>query len=303
MKSSIRTCTAAFSLACLIILSACQSNTQEAADSNKTSASSSPVSTAVSTATKAPSLSPSYVPEQDTEQAIPRGIPATITRVVDGDTMQVDLSGKKETIRLLLVDTPETVHPDKPVEPFGPEASAFAKETLTGKKAILELDVSERDKYGRLLCYLWVDGVMFNEALLEKGLARVAYIYPPNVKYVDQFRVIQDKARQAEIGIWSIENYATDRGFNEDVKVGSTTSSAAKPTNTGTGAGSVGISSPSATPRPSSSTSSAPASTGGSQVYFKNCSEARAAGAAPVHIGDPGYGKHLDRDGDGIGCE
>ncbi|MFS1511774.1 thermonuclease family protein [Chengkuizengella sp. SCS-71B] len=141
-------------------------------------------------------------------------INATINDVVDGDTIKVNLNGKKETIRLLLVDTPETVHPSKAVQAFGPEASNFAKDMLpVGSEVQIEIDVSERDKYGRLLAYLWVDGKMFNEMLLEKGLARVAYIYPPNVKYVDQFKEIQEKARQESIGIWSIENYVQDDGF------------------------------------------------------------------------------------------
>lgn len=149
----------------------------------------------------------------------PRGkvLPATIVRVVDGDTININLNGKDETVRLLLVDTPETVHPSKPVQPFGPEASALAKETLTpGKQVEVEIDVSERDKYGRLLCYLYVDGTMFNELLLEKGLARVAYIYAPNTRYVDQFYEVQKQAQAKAIGIWSIENYATDQGFEEE---------------------------------------------------------------------------------------
>lgn len=156
--------------------------------------------------------------ENEYYTGIPRGkvLPATIVRVVDGDTLNIKVNGREETVRLLLVDTPETVHPDKPVQPFGPEASAFAKETLTpGKQVEIEIDVSERDKYGRLLCYLYADGKMFNELLLEKGLARVAYVYAPNTRYVDQFYNLQKQAQANEIGIWSIENYATDQSFNE----------------------------------------------------------------------------------------
>nr|WP_263324422.1 thermonuclease family protein [Neobacillus sp. Marseille-Q6967] len=157
--------------------------------------------------------------ENEYYPGFPRGkvLPATIIRVVDGDTVNINLNGKEETVRLLLVDTPETVHPSKPVQPFGPEASALAKETLTpGKQVEIEIDVSERDKYGRLLCYLYVDGKMFNELLLEKGLARVAYIYAPNTRYVDQFYNVQKQAQAKEIGIWSIENYASDQGFEEE---------------------------------------------------------------------------------------
>lgn len=138
-----------------------------------------------------------------------------VTNVVDGDTLDVMINNKEERIRLLLVDTPETKHPSKPVQPFGPEASQFTKDTLEGKEVTVELDVSERDKYGRLLAYVWIDGKMFNKMLLEKGLARVAYVYAPNTKYVDQFYEIQKKAQKEGVGIWSIENYAQEDGFQE----------------------------------------------------------------------------------------
>lgn len=147
-------------------------------------------------------------------------IAAEITRVVDGDTMKVilrDGNSSEETIRLLLIDTPETVHPDKEVQPFGPEASAYAKRLLEHQDVQLEIDVSERDKYGRLLVYLWIDDQMFNEMLLEEGLARVAYVIPPNIKYVDQFRDIQQKSQKSAKGIWSIENYALEDGFQDEV--------------------------------------------------------------------------------------
>ncbi|MGP4079717.1 thermonuclease family protein [Pseudalkalibacillus sp. R45] len=140
-----------------------------------------------------------------------------VTKVVDGDTFKVNFEGKEETIRLLLVDTPETVHPSKPVQPFGKEASKFMKEKLAGKRVELELDVSERDKYGRILAYAYdLEGNMLNEMLLEKGLARVAYIFPPNTKYVDRFQKIQRNAQKKETGIWSLENYVTEDGFNRE---------------------------------------------------------------------------------------
>lgn len=152
-------------------------------------------------------------------------ISAKITRVVDGDTMKVTLKheqSSEETIRLLLIDTPETVHPDKEVQPFGPEASAYAKKILENQDVELEIDVSERDKYGRLLVYLWIGDQMFNEMLLEEGLARVAYVIPPNIKYIDQFRDIQQKSQKSGKGIWSIENYALEEGFQEKIKRSST---------------------------------------------------------------------------------
>ncbi|HWO98229.1 MAG TPA: thermonuclease family protein [Bacillus sp. (in: firmicutes)] len=141
-------------------------------------------------------------------------IPAVVERVVDGDTLKVNVNGKSETVRLLLVDTPESVHPSKPVQPYALEASNFLKEQLPpGKEVELELDVGERDKYRRLLAYVWIDGTMLNEQLLEKGYARVAYVFEPNTKYVDRFKEVQEKAQEQEVNIWSLENYATDKGF------------------------------------------------------------------------------------------
>lgn len=142
---------------------------------------------------------------------------AKVVKVIDGDTVKIKLpNGNEETVRLLLIDTPETVHPTKDVQPFGPEASQFSKNLMpTNSEVEVELGIGERDKYGRLLAYFYVDGKMVNKMLLEKGLARVAYVYPPNTKYLDEFEAIQKKAQQKEVGIWSIENYVTSRGFTE----------------------------------------------------------------------------------------
>mgnify|MGYP001333899735 CR=1 FL=1 len=89
--------------------------------------------------------------EKTNQGANPELVSATVTNVVDGDTVDVNLNGKKERLRLLLVDTPETVHPNQPVQPFGPEASQFAKETLSGQEVQLEFDGPERDNYDRFL--------------------------------------------------------------------------------------------------------------------------------------------------------
>lgn len=143
-------------------------------------------------------------------------LPATIVKNIDGDTVGINLNGKEETIRMLCVDTPETHHPRLGVQPFGPEAADFTKNTLyPGRKVEVELGIGGgRDKYGRLLAYIYVDGKMFNEMLLEQGLARVAYVYAPNTKYVDQFYAIQKEAQQKRMGIWSIEDYAKEDGFH-----------------------------------------------------------------------------------------
>jgi micrococcal nuclease len=126
-----------------------------------------------------------------------------VIRVVDGDTLEVNLQGTKEKVRLIGVDTPETVHPTIGEEPYGREASNFTKEKLTGQKVVLEFDVEERDRYGRLLAYVWLDGEMFNEVLLSEGYAQIA-TYPPNVRYVERFQAAQQEAREAERGLWGI---------------------------------------------------------------------------------------------------
>lgn len=126
-----------------------------------------------------------------------------VTAVTDGDTIEVLMNGKAEKVRLIGVDTPETVHPTKEVQAYGKEASDYAKVQLNGKMVNLELDVQDRDRYGRLLAYVWVGEVMFNEKLVAEGYAQVS-TYPPNVKYVDKFVAAQTKARNAKKGLWSL---------------------------------------------------------------------------------------------------
>lgn len=129
-------------------------------------------------------------------------IKAKITKVIDGDTIIISTNAKKEKVRLILVDTPETKHPQMGVQPFGPEAAAFKTEQLEGKEIIVEDGIQARDKYGRVLAYVWIGDKLFNQTLLEKGLARVA-VYPPNIKYLDEFTTLQDTAKKKEIGILS----------------------------------------------------------------------------------------------------
>ena len=111
-----------------------------------------------------PVSSPPKTPETKDELKSPSGVvltSAVVTRVIDGDTIKVKINDKEETIRMILVDAPETKHPRLGVQPFGPEGSALTKNTLTGKKIGLEKDVSDRDRYGRLLRYVWFDGKLF----------------------------------------------------------------------------------------------------------------------------------------------
>ncbi len=128
---------------------------------------------------------------------------ALIARVIDGGTIQLN-DGRK--VRLIGVDTPETVHPQKEVEYYGKEASDFTKSMLEGKEVYLEYDVQSMDKYGRTLAYVWLsDGTLFNELLVLKGFAQVA-TFPPNVKYVERFTAAQRQAIEAQAELWAKEN-------------------------------------------------------------------------------------------------
>lgn len=122
-----------------------------------------------------------------------------VVKVVDGDTIALE---NGEVVRYIGIDTPETVHPSKPVQCFGKEASEKNKELVEGKMVKLEKDVSERDKYGRLLRYVWVNGIFVNDYLVREGYAYVS-TYPPDVKYSEQFLKAQQEARENKKGLWA----------------------------------------------------------------------------------------------------
>lgn len=130
---------------------------------------------------------------------------ATVKRVVDGDTVVVDIDGHSETLRLIGIDTPETVKPNSPIDCFGPEASAFTKHLLPkGTPLRLERDVEARDDYGRLLVYVYMaaDGTFVNLQLVLQGYATLL-TFPPNVAHVDDFIAAARTAQQADLGLWS----------------------------------------------------------------------------------------------------
>lgn len=122
-----------------------------------------------------------------------------VTRVIDGDTIEIEGG---ERIRYVGIDTPETVDPRKPVQCFGIEASNKNKELLEGKEIRLEKDITDRDKYNRLLRYVWVGDTFINLELVKQGFA-YSYSYPPDVKYQDQFVEAQQEAREAKRGLWN----------------------------------------------------------------------------------------------------
>ena len=121
-----------------------------------------------------------------------------VTRVVDGDTIEIE-GGEK--IRYIGIDTPETVDPRKPVQCFGVEASKKNKELVEGKTVRLEKDSTDRDKYSRLLRYVWVDDLFVNLELVKQGFAN-SYSYPPDITYQKEFLAAETEAREAERGLW-----------------------------------------------------------------------------------------------------
>lgn len=124
------------------------------------------------------------------------------TRVVDGDTIVVEINGKQEKVRLIGVDTPETVHPNKPVEYFGKEASKFTKSMVEGKKVSIDYDWQRRDKYGRLLAYVYLeDGTFLNAEIIKQGYGFAYTKYP--FKYIDEFREYEKEARGNNKGLWN----------------------------------------------------------------------------------------------------
>lgn len=126
-----------------------------------------------------------------------------VERVIDGDTFVLS-SGDK--VRLIGVDTPETVHPSKPVEYFGREASDFLKRTLTDQSVFLEYDWQRVDKYGRLLAYVYLlDGTFVNAEIIRQGYGHAYTKYPFRQDYMDQFRQLEVEARESHRGLWSDE--------------------------------------------------------------------------------------------------
>ena len=127
------------------------------------------------------------------------GYEATVVRVIDGDTI---LLSNGEKVRYIGINTPEVHHPTRGKEPYGEVAAEANRRLVEGKTVRLEFDVRQRDKYGRLLAYVYVDGQMVNRTLVRDGYAEVA-TYPPNVRHQDEFLKLQREAREQSRGLWA----------------------------------------------------------------------------------------------------
>lgn len=197
-------------------------------------------------------------------------VPVELIRTIDGDTIKVRYRGKEQNVRYLLIDTPETNHPRLGKQPFGDRAKERNRELLANGGVAIEFDIGQRtDKYGRLLAYVYVNGESVQEKLLEEGLARVGYVYPPNTRHLERFEQAEKRAKDKGIGIWSIEDYATDRGFDAE-----------KAEQAGESRDKAEYAGP-----------------------FANCTELRAVHPEGVKRGHPAYSERLDGDRDGMACE
>lgn len=133
--------------------------------------------------------------------ADPRTLDGVVVKVVDGDTIHVRLAGRVEKVRYIGVNTPELRHPTEGQQPGSREARDVNRRLVEGRQVRLELDVGERDRYGRLLAYVWVGQTMVNAELVGQGYAQVMTV-PPNVRYQQLFLRLQREAREASRGLW-----------------------------------------------------------------------------------------------------
>ena len=235
---------------------------------------------AATVAAEAPVISsstPDTLPSTTTTTilAIPSGDDTTVTRVIDGDTIEV-AGGTR--IRFIGIDTPETTASRGC---FGLEAAAETRRMLPANQRVrLVYDVDRRDSFGRTLAYVYSlpDGRFVNLALAREGFAVQATV-PPNVGHVEELTRAVADARNAGRGLWAACPLATSTSTTAPLAVRGAI-------------GTVPTTKP-PTVRPS----------GGTPATYANCTAARAAGAAPLHRGDAGYRAALDRDGDGVACE
>lgn len=238
---------------------------------------------------KKPASSAKPAPAKKTETSgTTAQVPVKLVKTIDGDTIKVLYNGQEINIRYLLIDTPETNHPRLGKQPFGEEAKERNRELVNSGSLTLEFDIGERiDKYDRLLAYVYVDGKSVQKTLLAEGLARVAYVYPPNTRHLTPFEEAQAVAKKKGLGIWSIEDYATDSGFNSDAVPSDKTATTSK-------APSTTVSKP----------ETAPTTTVASdQEWFQNCTELRKKYPNGVPQGHAAYQAKMDRDKDGFACE
>ncbi|WP_346222408.1 thermonuclease family protein [Heyndrickxia faecalis] len=213
----------------------------------------------------------------ENRQTTGKQIAVKLADVTDGDTIKIYNNGKEETVRYLLVDTPESKKPNMCVQPYAKAAYYRNKQLVSSGKLTIEFDHgAKRDKYGRLLAYVFVNGKSVQEKLLKEGYARVAYVYEPPYQYLDTFKKAEQRAKNEKLRVWSQPGYATDRGFNGCEKGSSASNSNASGGESRSSNGSSG---------------------------FQNCTELRKKYPNGVPRSNPAYRSYMDGDKDGYACE
>lgn len=134
---------------------------------------------------------------------LPEGVDVRVLRITDGDTIHIEYEGRDERLRYIGVNTPETAHSPRGAEPLGDEATEFNRSLVEGQTVRLVLGRDPRDRYGRLLGYVYLrDGTFVNAALIDSGYARVMTVRP-NDRFEPHFRTLERNARNAGRGVWS----------------------------------------------------------------------------------------------------
>ncbi|MBM0868183.1 endonuclease YncB(thermonuclease family) [Staphylococcus auricularis] len=244
-------------------------------------------------------------------------IPVKLSATVDGDTAKFVYKGAVKTFRFLLIDTPETKHPRVGKQPFGQEASDRTAELLKqAKKIEVEFDVGEKkDKYDRYLTYVYVDGKLLNNILVREGLAKVAYVYVPNTRYLSDLEASQKQAKAEQIGIWSLGSAFEDESANNtgdnnnnDATVNDNNNAPAANDNNNAPAtndnnasnDTTGANNAVDNTQVPNENVQAPAS---SSESFANCTALREVYPNGVPSGHPAYEPRHDRDKDDFACE
>lgn len=248
-----------------------------------------------------------------TEVASPKeGTFYQVTGIVDGDTIKIKIGDKTEKVRVIGIDTPETQNKK---QCYGKEASSKMQSLAQGKKVRLEADTSQsdRDQYGRLLRFVFLeDSTDVGKTLISEGYAH-EYTYNKPYKYVNEYKLVESDAKTRLLGFWATTTCSgnTSQTSEQAVQV---IQAKRKAEEEAVRAEQVRQAAAAEATRQqqlvqqqaaeqAARVAQAQQQTDASNVYYKNCTAARAAGAAPVYRGQPGYASHLDRDDDGIGCE
>lgn len=241
------------------------------------------------------------------------GVFYQVAGITDGDTLKVKIGDKTEKVRVIGINTPETQNKK---QCFGKEASSKMQSLAQSKKVRLEADSSQddRDRYGRLLRFVFLeDGTDIGKTLVSEGFAH-EYIYSKPYKYASAYKLAESDAKTRALGFWAAE---TCGGNTNQTPEQATQAIQAKKKAEEEAAAQAAAAVQAQQAQQAAAAEAArqqqiaqqqaaqaqQQQQAASNVFYKNCTAARAAGAAPVYRGQPGYASHLDRDNDGIGCE